>query len=77
MSFNHTTLLRAHLTHLRPSIVSLFSFHCYQRDTYVATDTTELYGFGPPARACGLIKSVFRPSDDASKLPFLVSFVLF
>ncbi|PAX07392.1 metal-independent alpha-mannosidase [Sphingomonas lenta] len=29
-------------------------------------------GAGDPSRACGMVRSAFRPSDDACKLPFLV-----
>ncbi|KAI8826027.1 uncharacterized protein EV422DRAFT_150370 [Fimicolochytrium jonesii] len=38
----------------------------------VPIDTLMLDGRGPPAKRCGLIKSPFRPSDDASTYPFLV-----
>ncbi|HSI84539.1 MAG: glycoside hydrolase family 125 protein [Candidatus Methylacidiphilales bacterium] len=30
------------------------------------------YGHGDPVKPCGLVRSAFRPSDDACKLPFLV-----
>ncbi len=37
-----------------------------------AHDTTVNYGRGPMARPCGLIASMFRPSDDSCVLPYLV-----
>jgi meiotically up-regulated gene 157 (Mug157) protein len=44
----------------------------FQRATAKATDTQALGGYGYPVRPCGLIASAFRPSDDATLLPFLV-----
>jgi meiotically up-regulated gene 157 (Mug157) protein len=44
----------------------------FQRATTTATDTQPLQGYGYPVRPCGLIASAFRPSDDATLLPFLV-----
>jgi meiotically up-regulated gene 157 (Mug157) protein len=44
----------------------------FQRATAKATDTQPLGGYGYPVRPCGLIASAFRPSDDATLLPFLV-----
>ncbi|HET9503026.1 MAG TPA: glycoside hydrolase family 125 protein [Hymenobacter sp.] len=44
----------------------------FQRETPKATDTQPLGGYGYPVRPCGLIASAFRPSDDATLLPFLV-----
>ncbi|MGI4737940.1 MAG: glycoside hydrolase family 125 protein [Janthinobacterium lividum] len=44
----------------------------FQRQTPNATDTQPLAGYGYPVRPCGLIASAFRPSDDATRLPFLV-----
>jgi meiotically up-regulated gene 157 (Mug157) protein len=44
----------------------------FQRQTLSATDTQPLAGYGYPVRPCGLIASAFRPSDDATLLPFLV-----
>jgi len=41
----------------------------FQRETYVPTDTL-MFGNGPPAKRTGMSKSPFRPSDDASTLPF-------
>jgi meiotically up-regulated gene 157 (Mug157) protein len=44
----------------------------FQRATANATDTQPLGGYGYPVRPTGLIASAFRPSDDATLLPFLV-----
>jgi meiotically up-regulated gene 157 (Mug157) protein len=47
--------------------------YLFQRDTTVATDTMMQSGNGVPAADdVGLVKSNFRPSDDATTLPFLV-----
>lgn len=43
----------------------------FQRLTYTPTDTL-MGGRGAPAERCGLSKSPFRPSDDATTFPFLV-----
>lgn len=42
----------------------------FQRVTHVPTDTLTNYGYGWPAKPCGLIASAFRPSDDATTYPF-------
>ncbi|TVT42827.1 glycoside hydrolase family 125 protein [Hymenobacter setariae] len=44
----------------------------FQRTTAKATDTQPLGGHGYPVLPTGLIASAFRPSDDATLLPFLV-----
>ena len=44
----------------------------FQRLTTTATDTQPMSGYGYPVRPVGLIASAFRPSDDATLLPFLV-----
>ena len=44
----------------------------FQRKTERATDTTINDGWGAPVNPVGLIVSMFRPSDDATTLPFLV-----
>lgn len=44
----------------------------FQRVTHVAYDSMPVYGQGNRARPCGLIRSAFRPSDDACILPFLI-----
>jgi len=43
----------------------------FQRTTTVPTDTL-MFGTGAPANRCGLSKSPFRPSDDATTFPFLI-----
>lgn len=46
--------------------------YTFERLTTVATDTLGLQGRGVAARRCGLSKCMFRPSDDATTLPFLI-----
>jgi meiotically up-regulated gene 157 (Mug157) protein len=43
--------------------------YSFQRLTEQPSDTLQ-FGVGAPAKACGLIRSAFRPSDDALVLPF-------
>jgi hypothetical protein len=45
----------------------------FQRRTEIPSDTLMLNGYGRPARSVGMIFSMFRPSDDATDFPFLVS----
>ncbi|KAJ3383736.1 hypothetical protein HDU80_001173 [Chytriomyces hyalinus] len=45
----------------------------FQRMTDTATETLLLGGIGVPAKRVGLIKSQFRPSDDAATLPFNIA----
>ena len=49
----------------------------FQRLTAVPYDTVPLGGYGNPTRACGMIHSAFRPSDDSCVFPFLVPANLF
>jgi hypothetical protein len=46
--------------------------YTFQRITNVATDTLADNGLGNPVNPIGLIASSFRPSDDATILPFLI-----
>jgi uncharacterized protein len=46
--------------------------YTFERETTRPTDTL-LFGTGGPARRCGLLRSPFRPSDDASSLAFPVA----
>lgn len=49
----------------------------FQRRAADPIDTVMLGGFGAPTRKVGLIHSMFRPSDDACVLPFLIPANLF
>lgn len=51
--------------------------YSFQRPDGNATETLMLGGFGAPTRKVGLIHSMFRPSDDACTLPFLIPANLF
>ena len=44
----------------------------FMRNTNRSTDTMINDGWGAPVRPVGLIVSCFRPSDDATTLPFLI-----
>lgn len=44
----------------------------FQRLARSPTETRSLDGFGEPANRTGLVKSAFRPSDDATVFPFLI-----
>ena len=44
----------------------------FQRRVVNATDSLGNHGYGAPVKPVGLIASAFRPSDDATTLPFLV-----
>lgn len=44
----------------------------FLRVTDRAYDTVGWGGYGSPVKPCGLIVSVFRPSDDATIFPFLI-----
>ena len=44
----------------------------FQRETEDQLDTVCNHGWGNPVKPCGLIASVFRPSDDASTFLFIV-----
>ncbi|KAJ2762491.1 hypothetical protein H4S06_000630 [Coemansia sp. BCRC 34490] len=44
----------------------------YARKTWTATETQFVGGGGNPAKRTGMVRTLFRPSDDATVLPFLV-----
>ena len=44
----------------------------FQRKAENPTDSLGNHGYGAPVKPVGLIASAFRPSDDATTLPFLV-----
>lgn len=47
------------------------SYH-FARTTRAPHDTSSNNGYGHPVRPCGLIASMFRPSDDCCIFPFLI-----
>ncbi|MBC7935260.1 MAG: glycoside hydrolase family 125 protein [Rhizobacter sp.] len=47
--------------------------YSFQRNTTQPLDTLTLGGYGNPVNSVGLICSSFRPSDDATTYPFLIS----
>jgi uncharacterized protein len=49
----------------------------FQRITQTPGDSLPQGGYGNPTRPCGLIHSMFRPSDDACIFPFLIPSNLF
>ncbi len=44
----------------------------FRRETRALHDTRSNSGYGHPGKACGLIASAFRPSDDSTIFPYLV-----
>ncbi len=48
------------------------SAYRFMRVTHAMHDTQSNLGYGHPSKPCGLIVSSFRPSDDATVLPYLV-----
>lgn len=44
----------------------------FLRTTDIPTETLGQGGLGGVVKRCGLVKSAFRPSDDATTMPFLV-----
>ena len=44
----------------------------FQRTTHFLHDTSSNYGYGHPAKPCGMVASAFRPSDDSQIFPYLV-----
>lgn len=51
--------------------------YTFQREDVNPYDSAPLSGYGNPTRPCGLIHSLFRPSDDACIYPFLIPSNLF
>ena len=49
-----------------------FDAYRFQRATPQGSDTHPMGGRGNPGRPCGLIRSAFRCSDDASIFPYLI-----
>jgi meiotically up-regulated gene 157 (Mug157) protein len=43
--------------------------YTFERKSYVPSDTLSQFGLGTPSRFCGLVRSPFRASDDATTLP--------
>ena len=64
------------------SIISVFkdqqnwngfrSGYHFRRETAAYHDTRSNGGYGHPGKACGLIASAFRPSDDSTIFPYLI-----
>ncbi|KAJ3162208.1 hypothetical protein HK101_000758 [Irineochytrium annulatum] len=44
--------------------------YTFRRASDVPSDTLTLGGRGPPGRRCGMVRTAFRPSDDAAVFPF-------
>jgi hypothetical protein len=44
----------------------------FRRETAAYHDTRSNDGYGHPGKACGLIASAFRPSDDSTIFPYLI-----
>ena len=61
-----------------PEPVSLKDGYRFRRYTDRPTETLGEYGIGGITKKCGLVRSAFRPSDDSTTFPYLVSlFVCF
>lgn len=60
-----------------PEPVSLEQGYRFRRYTDRPTETLGEYGIGGITKNCGLIRSAFRPSDDATTFPYLVSVIFF
>lgn len=58
-----------------PEPVSLSQGYRFRRYTDRPTETLGEYGIGGITKSCGLIRSAFRPSDDATTFPYLVSII--
>ncbi|KAF1801337.1 hypothetical protein FB192DRAFT_1283197 [Mucor lusitanicus] len=55
-----------------PEPVSLKDGYRFRRYTDRPTETLGEYGIGGITRKCGLVRSAFRPSDDATTFPYLI-----
>ncbi|KAI8967882.1 Six-hairpin glycosidase-like protein [Mycotypha africana] len=55
-----------------PQPVLLEDGYRFRRQTDRPTETLGEYGIGGITKRCGLIRSAFRPSDDATTLPYLI-----
>lgn len=60
-----------------PEPVPLGRGYRFQRFTDRPTETLGENGIGGITRSCGLVRSAFRPSDDATTFPYLVSFIFY
>lgn len=60
-------------TQPNPGRVSIENRYRFRRYTDRPTETLGESGLGGIAKECGLVKSAFRPSDDATTLPYLVN----
>lgn len=59
-----------------PQRVPLEQGYRFTRYTDRPTETLGQSGIGGIGKKCGLIKSAFRPSDDATTLPYLVRIIV-
>ncbi|ORX56871.1 DUF1237 domain-containing protein [Hesseltinella vesiculosa] len=55
-----------------PAPVSLHNGYRFQRYSDRPTETLGADGLGGIGQRCGLVKSAFRPSDDATTFPYLI-----
>ncbi|KAI9476095.1 MAG: hypothetical protein EXX96DRAFT_486610 [Benjaminiella poitrasii] len=58
--------------HGSPVPVTLDDGYRFRRTTDRPTETLGEYGIGGITKKCGLIRSAFRPSDDATTFPYLI-----
>lgn len=56
-----------------PEPVSIKDGYRFRRHTDRPTETLGEFGIGGITRKCGLVRSAFRPSDDATTFPYLVN----
>ncbi|KAI8077565.1 hypothetical protein BDF21DRAFT_421305 [Thamnidium elegans] len=64
--------LTTNYTEDEPEPVPLNGGYRFQRFTDRPTETLGENGIGGITRSCGLVRSAFRPSDDATTFPYLV-----